>query len=589
MKKLLLFSILFFFKLASFAQSTESFTLEVQPSNSTAYVNAEDLTVDDQGNIYLLIREFDGDGSFGQTVISKYHPVHGLQWSKIINEEINDIVDGKLLWSKLGDLVLVGRSLYPGDLAFLRISNQGQITAQKFFASENNIIPTKIQELATGDLIIQTFSGDGLIRIDANGNIQNTVHVKWYESIIDFHVTRNNEIYVFIHRSDAGVHRWDNFICQFDHRLQLQQTRRTDIFPANLSENSNGEPVLWYPKGNETFHLPINMYSNIILGESHGIDDTPIHTARRKAYDNSVVAAADDGNLVRFYKSDHQSGQSYFEYALELPQSVTITNELTSFELSNDKRIIALLQNKNTYKNKAFYLSSSRMNYQPGCLFRKNQEQIMSTDTVRLEEGNIEFREIEIQTYNGDVTFGTTALNFKALCSTNCEIDPPAPPIEIILESDWRYGFSVSGELDPTITGFYWSVNGQVVGEGPEIDYNIEHAGHTQVCLTITTPCGGKTVCKDIYRPARRNWMDSPSQYSKVWPNPVEDQLNINLEHKSIQSLTLYNALGQNITANWENNGRHRIILQTAALPRGQYTVALVDQNGLVETVRFTK
>ncbi|MEO0341561.1 MAG: T9SS type A sorting domain-containing protein, partial [Bacteroidota bacterium] len=268
---------------------------------------------------------------------------------------------------------------------------------------------------------------------------------------------------------------------------------------------------------------------------------------------------------------------------------ISNNHTLNSFEVSLDNRIIALARKNNEFQSKYFYLTSSKMDFHEGCDFKSNSLPYVTEHTIHAEEKTMDMLWRELKVEHMEIPVSNTTLIWEELCASSCEVDPPAPPITIVPEWDWRYRFEASGELDPSITSIYWSINGQLVGEGPATEHAFEVAGKHTICLTIRTACGEKTVCREVNIPNRRNWMDRSDIKVKAWPNPVMDQLNISLDNQRLQKLAVYNSIGQRLQLNWEMEGAQRVVIQTTSLIPGQYIVELLNQNGQVETVKFTK
>ncbi|MEO0341562.1 MAG: hypothetical protein AAF242_20425, partial [Bacteroidota bacterium] len=155
MKNLLLTFILLFLSLNLIGQSKESFTLKVNAPPGATMIAPVDQTTDEQGNIYVLTKKWPDVYGVQTAVIFKYHPHKGVIWTIEIGNQEKSISPQQLVWSKLGDLMMIGYYFGQAEnngIYFARVSSQGRVTTQKFIylhESTDNLYPRKIKELAT--------------------------------------------------------------------------------------------------------------------------------------------------------------------------------------------------------------------------------------------------------------------------------------------------------------------------------------------------------------------------------------------------------------------------------------------------------
>jgi sucrose-6-phosphate hydrolase SacC (GH32 family) len=100
--------------------------------------------------------------------------------------------------------------------------------------------------------------------------------------------------------------------------------------------------------------------------------------------------------------------------------------------------------------------------------------------------------------------------------------------------------------------------------------------------ITNTTQNNFQTVVSTINRNEQANQL-------KVYPNPANEMLNINLQNNTIENCIITNALGQTVynSAN-EINPNHKIQLNISNLRAGVYFVKVRSDTGSY-TAKFIK
>lgn len=121
-----------------------------------------------------------------------------------------------------------------------------------------------------------------------------------------------------------------------------------------------------------------------------------------------------------------------------------------------------------------------------------------------------------------------------------------------------------------------WTVGGFVKSTGNDFKYNITKNGIYEVCLKLTDTCNkcDTTLCKTIKVNCNSlGYNNIQTDKIKIYPNPANSVLNIELENSQNSSYQLVNILGEVITNGNLNETSNTI--NTSTLANGVYILKL--------------
>ncbi len=185
--------------------------------------------------------------------------------------------------------------------------------------------------------------------------------------------------------------------------------------------------------------------------------------------------------------------------------------------------------------------------------------------------------------YTGPDTLGNGGQNLDFFVAKfgveNCDCAITQPSFNFS-EGDASYAFNYNGSDYDSIS---WDFgDGETSTEEDPYHY-FAQVGVQDVCVTTTNSCGSETYCMEVNAVMGKE--DTMLSYVKVYPNPVQDELTIASEEQL--NYTLYSVLGSKVGQG--TTSPDSPVIATNGLPSGIYLLKLTDAAGSEKIVKVIK
>ncbi|MBK9151211.1 MAG: PKD domain-containing protein [Saprospiraceae bacterium] len=152
-------------------------------------------------------------------------------------------------------------------------------------------------------------------------------------------------------------------------------------------------------------------------------------------------------------------------------------------------------------------------------------------------------------------------------------------------------GINFTGRSNSENAKYYWDFGNGSRGEGQNVRTKYETPGVYTVCLTVVDEvkkCKVQ-VCKRVLvgRTLGPTVTNTDNPAIRIFPNPVNDIVNIQSNGLKIQQIIIFNAQQVPVMQRSANDGL--VTLDVSALPTGIYLVHAVLEDGTVLSARFYK